>query len=80
MVLVELALMVPLMVTLPVARSSMPPPSRVPFASMRERVLPMDWTSMVPLDSMVTPPPSPSVPATPFTMILEPGSSVTLPA
>jgi len=47
---------------------------------MRERLVPCDWTSMKPLDSMVMLPPSPKVPVTPLATIREPGSRVTLPA
>jgi hypothetical protein len=75
-----LALMVPLTVMLPAATSSTLPASKAPLTSMRARLVPWLWMSMKPLALMVTLPPSPNVPVTPFAMMRAPGSSVTLPA
>jgi len=47
---------------------------------MRERLVPIDWMSIEPLESIVMPPPSPKVPVTPLATMREPGSSTTLPA
>jgi len=78
--LAALALTVPSMVTLPSAKSSTEPASKLPLASMRDRLVPWDWMSIEPLALMVRLPPSPNVPVTPFMMMREPGSSTTLPA